>query len=57
MEFEVVGEAPDKAPPPQPNKEEVNSVTNGNKDSAQPSTSSKGQHETNTSFISSLIWY
>lgn len=41
VEFEVVGEAPDKAPPPQPNKEEVNSVTNGNKDSAQPSTSSK----------------
>ncbi|XP_029290705.1 SUMO-activating enzyme subunit 2 isoform X2 [Cottoperca gobio] len=42
VEFEVVGEAPDKAPPPQPNKEEVNSITNGNKaDSAQPSTSSK----------------
>lgn len=43
MEFEVVGEAPDKAPPPQTNQEEVNSITNGNKDSAQPSTSSKGQ--------------
>lgn len=46
MEFEVVGEAPDKAPPPQPTPEEVNSVTNGNKDSAQPSTSSEGQRET-----------
>lgn len=41
VEFEVVGEAPDKAPPPQPTPEEVNSVTNGNKDSAQPSTSSE----------------
>ncbi|XP_015242732.1 SUMO-activating enzyme subunit 2 [Cyprinodon tularosa] len=41
VEFEVVGEAPDKAPPPQSNKEEVNSITNGNKDSAQPSTSCK----------------
>uniref|UniRef100_A0A8C7X0P6 SUMO-activating enzyme subunit 2 n=1 Tax=Oryzias sinensis TaxID=183150 RepID=A0A8C7X0P6_9TELE len=41
VEFEVVGEAPDKAPPPQSNPEEVNSITNGNKDSAQPSTSSK----------------
>lgn len=45
VEFEVVGEAPDKAPPPQTNQEEVNSITNGNKDSAQPSTSSKGQQE------------
>uniref|UniRef100_A0AAQ5ZK61 SUMO-activating enzyme subunit 2 n=1 Tax=Amphiprion ocellaris TaxID=80972 RepID=A0AAQ5ZK61_AMPOC len=43
VEFEVVGEAPDKAPPPQNNQEEVNSITNGNKDSAQPSTSSKGE--------------
>ncbi|XP_008309250.1 SUMO-activating enzyme subunit 2 [Cynoglossus semilaevis] len=41
VEFEVVGEAPDKAPPPQAKQEEVNSITNGNKDSAQPSTSSK----------------
>ncbi|XP_076589830.1 SUMO-activating enzyme subunit 2 [Chaetodon auriga] len=40
VEFEVVGEAPDKAPPPQ-TKEEVNSIANGNKDSAQPSTSFK----------------
>uniref|UniRef100_A0A7N6B7S2 SUMO-activating enzyme subunit 2 n=1 Tax=Anabas testudineus TaxID=64144 RepID=A0A7N6B7S2_ANATE len=45
VEFEVVGEAPDKAPPPQSNKEEVNSITNGNKDSAQPSTSSKAPSE------------
>ncbi|XP_069571259.1 SUMO-activating enzyme subunit 2 isoform X1 [Brachyistius frenatus] len=46
VEFEVVGEAPDKAPPP-PSKqqEEVNSITNGNKDSAQPSTSSKAPAE------------
>ncbi|CAG5958432.1 unnamed protein product [Menidia menidia] len=41
VEFEVVGEAPDKAPPPQSNQEEVNSITNGNKDSAKPSTSLK----------------
>ncbi|XP_068595396.1 SUMO-activating enzyme subunit 2 [Brachionichthys hirsutus] len=40
VEFEVVGDAPDKAPPTQTNQEEVNSITNGNKDSAQPSTSS-----------------
>uniref|UniRef100_A0A669B828 SUMO-activating enzyme subunit 2 n=1 Tax=Oreochromis niloticus TaxID=8128 RepID=A0A669B828_ORENI len=45
VEFEVVGEAPDKAPPPQTNQEEVNSITNGNKDSAQPSTSSKAFKE------------
>uniref|UniRef100_A0A667YCW9 SUMO-activating enzyme subunit 2 n=1 Tax=Myripristis murdjan TaxID=586833 RepID=A0A667YCW9_9TELE len=42
VEFEVVGDAPDKAPPPPSNQEETNSITNGNKDSAQPSTSSKG---------------
>lgn len=41
VEYEVVGEAPDKAPPPQTNQEDVNSITNGNKDTAQPSTSSK----------------
>lgn len=46
MEFEVVGEAPDKAPPPQANPDEVNSITNGNKESAQPSTSSKGLQRT-----------
>lgn len=45
VEFEVVGEAPDKAPSPQSNQEEVNSITNGNKDSAQPSTSSKAPAE------------
>ncbi|XP_070828961.1 SUMO-activating enzyme subunit 2 [Chaetodon trifascialis] len=44
VEFEVVGEAPDKAPPPQ-TKEEVNSIANGNKDSAQPSTSFKAPAE------------
>ncbi len=51
VEFEVIGEAPDKAPPPQTNKEEVNSITNGNKDSAQPSTSSKGQQERTIFFV------
>ncbi|XP_061577138.1 SUMO-activating enzyme subunit 2 [Cololabis saira] len=45
VEFEVVGEAPDKAPAPQTNQEEANSITNGNKDSAQPSTSSKAPAE------------
>lgn len=41
VEFEVVGEAPDKAPPPQNKPEDGNNITNGNKDTAQPSTSSK----------------
>ncbi|KAJ0041684.1 hypothetical protein NL108_008488, partial [Boleophthalmus pectinirostris] len=41
VEFEVVGEAPDKAPTPQNKPEDANNITNGNKDSAQPSTSSK----------------
>ncbi|XP_041794833.1 SUMO-activating enzyme subunit 2 [Chelmon rostratus] len=45
VEFEVVGEAPDKAPPPQTNQEEVKSIANGNKDSAQPSTSFKAPAE------------
>uniref|UniRef100_A0A1A7Y202 SUMO-activating enzyme subunit 2 n=1 Tax=Iconisemion striatum TaxID=60296 RepID=A0A1A7Y202_9TELE len=45
VEFEVIGEAPDKAPPPQINQEEVNSITNGNKDSAQPSTSYKAEDD------------
>ncbi|XP_053174748.1 SUMO-activating enzyme subunit 2 [Scomber japonicus] len=45
VEFEVVGEAPDKAPPPQSKQEDVNSITNGNKDTAQPSTSSKAPAE------------
>uniref|UniRef100_A0AAY4DMW2 SUMO-activating enzyme subunit 2 n=1 Tax=Denticeps clupeoides TaxID=299321 RepID=A0AAY4DMW2_9TELE len=39
MEFEVVGDAPDKAPTPS-TQEEGKNITNGNKDSAQPSTSS-----------------
>ncbi|XP_039989745.1 SUMO-activating enzyme subunit 2 [Xiphias gladius] len=51
VEFEVVGEAPDKAPPPQSNQEEANSITNGNKDSAQPSTSSKAPAEDNDIMI------
>ncbi|KAM6973513.1 SUMO-activating enzyme subunit 2 [Aplochiton taeniatus] len=41
VEFEVVGDAPDKAPPS--NQEDVSSIANGNKDSAQPSTSFKEQ--------------
>ncbi|XP_072519273.1 SUMO-activating enzyme subunit 2 [Salminus brasiliensis] len=40
VDFEVVGDAPDKAPPSNAPEEEK-SITNGNKDSAQPSTSSK----------------
>ena len=43
VEFEVVGDAPDKAPTPTSNQEDANSIANGNKDSAQPSTSSNGQ--------------
>ncbi|XP_046890534.1 SUMO-activating enzyme subunit 2 [Hypomesus transpacificus] len=41
VEFEVVGDAPDKAPTPANTQEEGNNIANGNKDSAQPSTSSK----------------
>ncbi|KAL0155745.1 hypothetical protein M9458_050008, partial [Cirrhinus mrigala] len=40
VEFEVVGDAPDKAPAPSA-PEEGKNIANGNKDSAQPSTSSK----------------
>lgn len=40
--FEVVGDAPDKAPTP-PSAQEDKNVANGNKDSAEPSTSSKGE--------------
>ncbi|KAK3536027.1 hypothetical protein QTP70_025512 [Hemibagrus guttatus] len=40
VEFEVVGDAPEKAPPTSA-PEQDNSITNGNKDSAQPSTSTK----------------
>lgn len=41
VEFEVVGDAPDRAPTPPPVNQEDKNITNGNKDSAQPSTSSK----------------
>ncbi|CAK6973225.1 SUMO-activating enzyme subunit 2 [Scomber scombrus] len=51
VEFEVVGEAPDKAPPPQSKPEDNNSITNGNKDTAQPSTSSKAPAEDNDVMI------
>ena len=40
VEFEVVGEVPEKGPAPA--AEDGKSIANGNKDSAQPSTSSKG---------------
>ncbi|XP_014004343.1 SUMO-activating enzyme subunit 2-like [Salmo salar] len=42
--FEVVGDAPDKAPTP-PSAQEDKNVANGNKDSAEPSTSSKAPAE------------
>ncbi|CAL8358555.1 unnamed protein product [Lota lota] len=45
VEFEVVGDAPDKAPTPPSNQEDANSIANGNKDSAQPSTSSNAPAE------------
>ncbi|RXN13532.1 SUMO-activating enzyme subunit 2 [Labeo rohita] len=44
VEFEVVGDAPDKAPAPSA-PEEGKNIANGNKDSAQPSTSSKAAAE------------
>uniref|UniRef100_A0A8C2GZT5 SUMO-activating enzyme subunit 2 n=1 Tax=Cyprinus carpio TaxID=7962 RepID=A0A8C2GZT5_CYPCA len=44
VEFEVVGDAPDKAPTPSV-PEEGKNIANGNKDSAQPSTSSKAAAE------------
>uniref|UniRef100_A0A4W4FD24 SUMO-activating enzyme subunit 2 n=1 Tax=Electrophorus electricus TaxID=8005 RepID=A0A4W4FD24_ELEEL len=44
VEFEVVGDAPEKAPPPSVPEEEK-SITNGNKDSAQPSTSTKAEDD------------
>uniref|UniRef100_A0A8C8H7U8 SUMO-activating enzyme subunit 2 n=1 Tax=Oncorhynchus tshawytscha TaxID=74940 RepID=A0A8C8H7U8_ONCTS len=44
VEFEVVGDAPDKAPTP-PGAQEDKNVANGNKDSAEPSTSSKAPAE------------
>ncbi|KAK6320345.1 hypothetical protein J4Q44_G00094520 [Coregonus suidteri] len=45
VEFEVVGDAPDKAPTPPSAQEEDKNVANGNKDSAEPSTSSKAPAE------------
>ena len=48
VEFEVVGDAPDKAPTPANTQEEGNNIANGNKDSAQPSTSSKGEQHAHT---------
>uniref|UniRef100_A0A8C6SFK8 SUMO-activating enzyme subunit 2 n=1 Tax=Neogobius melanostomus TaxID=47308 RepID=A0A8C6SFK8_9GOBI len=53
VEFEVVGEAPDKAPPPQNKPEDGNNITNGNKDSVQPSTSSKGQYDDDIMIVDS----
>lgn len=45
VEFEVIGEAPDKAPPPPATQEEVNNIANGNKESSnQQSTSAERQH-------------
>uniref|UniRef100_A0A8C9SRJ2 SUMO-activating enzyme subunit 2 n=1 Tax=Scleropages formosus TaxID=113540 RepID=A0A8C9SRJ2_SCLFO len=41
VEFEVVGDAPDKAPPAPNVPEEDKNIANGNQDSALPSTSSK----------------
>ncbi|XP_027023706.1 SUMO-activating enzyme subunit 2 [Tachysurus fulvidraco] len=44
VEFEVVGDAPEKAPPTSA-PEQDKSITNGNKDTAQPSTSTKAAAE------------
>uniref|UniRef100_A0A4W5P558 SUMO-activating enzyme subunit 2 n=1 Tax=Hucho hucho TaxID=62062 RepID=A0A4W5P558_9TELE len=49
VEFEVVGDAPDKAPTR--SQEEGKNVANGNKDSAEPSTSSKAPAEQNDVLI------
>uniref|UniRef100_A0A3P8Y107 SUMO-activating enzyme subunit 2 n=1 Tax=Esox lucius TaxID=8010 RepID=A0A3P8Y107_ESOLU len=45
VEFEVVGDAPDKAPTPPSSQEEQKNFANGNKDSAEPSTSSNAPAE------------
>ncbi|XP_076125737.1 SUMO-activating enzyme subunit 2 [Alosa pseudoharengus] len=45
VEFEVVGEVPEKGPGPAAAAEDGKSIANGNKDSAQPSTSSKAPVE------------
>ncbi|XP_063293420.1 SUMO-activating enzyme subunit 2 [Pelobates fuscus] len=44
VEFEVVGDAPDKAPP-KPTEESAKSITNGSDDGAQPSTSTAHDHD------------
>lgn len=44
VEFEVVGDAPEKAPPTSAPEQDT-SITNGNKDTAQPSTSTKGNNK------------
>uniref|UniRef100_UPI00398EE3AE SUMO-activating enzyme subunit 2 n=1 Tax=Pristiophorus japonicus TaxID=55135 RepID=UPI00398EE3AE len=44
VEFEVVGDAPDKAPP-KPTEEDGTAITNGSDDGAQPSTSKGGSVE------------
>uniref|UniRef100_A0A8C1V026 SUMO-activating enzyme subunit 2 n=1 Tax=Cyprinus carpio TaxID=7962 RepID=A0A8C1V026_CYPCA len=52
VEFEVVGDAPDKAPAPSAPEEEKN-IANGNKDSAQPSTSSKAAEDDDVLIVDS----
>uniref|UniRef100_A0A8C0YBQ6 SUMO-activating enzyme subunit 2 n=1 Tax=Cyprinus carpio carpio TaxID=630221 RepID=A0A8C0YBQ6_CYPCA len=52
VEFEVVGDAPDKAPAPSAPEEEKN-IANGNKDSAQPSTSSKAAEDDDVLLVDS----
>ncbi|CAB1323343.1 unnamed protein product [Coregonus sp. 'balchen'] len=51
VEFEVVGDAPDKAPTPPSAQAEGKNVANGNTDSAEPSTSSKVPAEQNDVLI------
>uniref|UniRef100_A0A8C2C990 SUMO-activating enzyme subunit 2 n=1 Tax=Cyprinus carpio TaxID=7962 RepID=A0A8C2C990_CYPCA len=52
VEFEVVGDAPDKAPTPSV-PEEGKNIANGNKDSAQPSTSSKAAEDDDVLIVDS----
>uniref|UniRef100_A0A672L685 SUMO-activating enzyme subunit 2 n=1 Tax=Sinocyclocheilus grahami TaxID=75366 RepID=A0A672L685_SINGR len=52
VEFEVVGDAPDKAPAPNV-PEEGKNIANGNKDSAQPSTSSKAAEDDDVLIVDS----
>uniref|UniRef100_A0A8C7KNM2 SUMO-activating enzyme subunit 2 n=1 Tax=Oncorhynchus kisutch TaxID=8019 RepID=A0A8C7KNM2_ONCKI len=47
VEFEVVGDAPDKAPTPTRSQEEGKNIANGNKESSEPSTSSEAPAEQN----------